>query len=190
VNGAGLLTVAAGLVALGIGALRLGWRRRSSWAFAPTGWAMAALGLLLLAFQNGAWGLAVGGLVGSATALLLLAHAGLRDRPAPAGPVRSSRTTLRLHEDGHLQLGRRVLTFLLVVPGAMAASMAAGLAAQALTRAAGWTEPDSTALGLFAFPTAWALLATVMMLRNGAVSMTRPLAATLAASGILIWIAT
>lgn len=186
-SGSEVFIIGVALVAVGIGALRLGWSRARGRLTTPLGWASVGLGLVLLASRDGAWGLAVGGLVGSTAAFVLVAHAWC-SRPAQTAG-RPPRSTLRLHEEGRLHLGRRLLTFLLVVPAAMAVSLAAGLAAQALGRAAGWAEADSTALGLFVFPLAWALLAATMMVRTGPLAMLKPLSGTLAASAILFWIA-
>lgn len=183
-----LIVIGAGLIASGVGALRLAWGRARAGPATPIGWAAIALGLVLLASREGAWGLAVGGLIGSAAAFALLAYAWWRDLPARAA-ARTGRTTLRLHEGGRLHLGRRFLTFLLVVFAAMGASVAAGVAAQAFGRAVGWTEADSNTLGLFVFPVAWTLLATVMMLRTSSVAMAKPIVGTLAASGVLMLMA-
>lgn len=176
----------AALVAAGIGALRFGWGRREGRLTAPIGWAAILLGLLVLAIAEGAWGLAIGGLTGSAAAFLLLVFAWARAPSGRAAPARAPTASLRLLEEGQLRIGRRLLTFLLVVPAAMAAAMLGGLAATRLGAAAGWDEGDSIAFGLFVFPVLWAALATWMMVRTGPAAMVKPLGGVAAAAGAIL----
>lgn len=122
------------------------------------GWALMFMGAALALAGDGAWGLAVASLAGMAAASLLLAHAGWT---APAGKARASdRKAHMLPEKGEpRQLGRRLLTFLITVPLAFAASLLAALGARALAGMAGWSDADGNAMALLLLPLLWGILA-------------------------------
>lgn len=176
------------LVAAGILSVRIGWGRRQGGRFVALGWAAVIAGLALLAARDGAWGLAVGAVVATLAASLLLGQAALSSAPAPARNARTAAPSVLLRSGGGVGVLRRLAVFILVIPVGAIASALAALAAQAAARQAGWPESDSTAFGLFAFPVVWAILVTLLMLRPGPKSMLAPLAVTLAASGGLFWI--
>lgn len=185
---AALIPVGMASVATGILTLRLGWKRGQGQWWAPAGWAALALGTIILAARDGAWGLAVAGLTGSGAAFLILSHSLLAGGAESKAGERATRTTLRLEQAGSGRLLPRISVFLLVTLGAFIASVAVGLAAQALGRKIGWAEADSVTAGLLIFPVAWVLLVTAMMMRTGPRAMLKPLGATLAVSAGLFFL--
>ncbi len=160
------MTGAAPLVWLGIVAmvgavlmLRHAWGLpRRSVAWNTLAWALMLAGAGLALAGDGAWGLAIAALVGMATAAGLLAHAGWT---APRGKGRAStRKVGMLPEKGEPRhLGRRLATFLLVVPLGFVASLLLALGARALAGLAGWNDADGNVLTLLLLPLAWGLLA-------------------------------
>lgn len=149
---------AAGLVAAVL-QLRRAWSlpRRSAMQNG-IGWALMLVGAALALAGNGAWGLAVAALFGMAAAALLLAHAGWT---APKGKGRASdRKAHMLPEKGEPRhIGRRLLTFILTVPLAFAASLLAALGVRALAGMAGWSDADGNAMTLLLLPLLWGFLA-------------------------------
>lgn len=149
---------AAGAVAAVL-QLRRAWSlpRRSA-AANGIGWALMLAGAALALAGDGAWGLAVASLAGMTSAALLLAHAGWS---APKGKGRASdRKAHMLPEAGEPRhIGRRLLTFLLTVPLAFAASLLAALGARSLAGIAGWSDADGNAMTLLLVPLLWGILA-------------------------------
>lgn len=129
-------------------------------------WALMLAGTVLSLAGEGAWGLAVASLGGMATAALLIAHAGW---VAPRGKARASeRRAHMLPESGEPHhVGRRLLTFLFVVPLGFAASLLAALGMRALAGMAGWSDADGNAMALLLLPVLWALLAFWLLMRPG-----------------------
>lgn len=157
--------------------LRAAWSRKHRSAPANA----MCWGLLLLALALGwgaarAWGMAVVSLAATGCAFLLLGHAALA---APAG--KASASTRRVHmlpEKGEsLRLWRRIATFILCVPVALAVALLLALAARALTDSAGWAEADSNVLALFLMPLCWALLLFALLMSQGRRGQARLLAA-------------
>jgi hypothetical protein len=170
-------------VALGVLALRAGWG--ASRAPVAIGWLLIVLGLGALAARTGAWGLAFGATIAMLAAFLLLGREALATpaRRASPGGARSGETLPRPRLTG---LGRRTAVFLLVVPMGFAATQLLAFGAQAAARRAGWVEADATTLALLLQPTAWAVLASIQVMRAGPVAMIVPvLLCTLA--GLLLW---
>ncbi|SKB75550.1 hypothetical protein [Sphingopyxis flava] len=122
------------------------------------GWALMLLGSLLALAGDGAWGLAVASLFGMACAALLLAHAAWT---SPRGKARASeRKAHALPEPGEPRhIGRRLITFLLTIPLAFAASLLAALGARALFAMAGLNDADGNAIALLLLPLLWGALA-------------------------------
>lgn len=171
------MTVAVSLVwpgsiamVAGVAALRHAWGRpRRSTLRNASAWGLVLVGAGLALAGNGAWGLAVAALAGMATAAALLAHAGWS---APHGRGRAStRKVNMLPGPGEpLHLGRRIATFLLIVPLGFATSLLAALGARALAAMAGWSEANANALALALLPLAWGLLSSwlIMLPRRSA----------------------
>lgn len=184
------MTIALALVAAASGVLlvRLGWGRDGGATRVGLGWALVALGLGVLVWRDGAWGLALGGSVAILAAMVVLSHAAITaPRPRKATPVRDSVTTVALHSESRAALGRRVLVFLITVPGAAAASMLVALAAQTLARAGGWGEANAGVAGLAAFPIAWAIVTTLVMLKDRVTQMAGIVAVVAIPSAALFW---
>lgn len=146
--------------------LRFAWSRqhRSAPANAIC-WGLLFLALAMGWGAAGAWGLAVVSLAATACAFLMLGRAAIT---APAGRVSAStRRVDMLPEKGEpLHLWRRIATFLLCVPVAMAISLLLALAARVLANAAGWTEADSNVLALFLMPLFWSLLLFALLMTH------------------------
>lgn len=184
------MTIAIALVAAAFGVflIRLGWGRDGGGARVGAGWGLIAVGLGALAWRDGAWGLALGGSVAILAAMVALAHAAITaPRPRKATVIRDSATTVALHSESWTGLGRRMLVFLLAVPGAAAASMLIALAAQTLARAGGWGEANAGAAGLVAFPVAWAVVTTLVMLKDRVMHMIRIVAIAAIPSAAVFW---
>lgn len=184
------MTIGLALIAAGTGVLlvRLGWGREHGGAYIAIGWASIAGGLIVLTARDGTWGLASGASVAMLVALGALSHAAITaPRPRKAMPVRDGVTTVALHSESWAGLGRRIFVFLLAVPGAAAASMLVALAAQTLARAAGWGEANAGVAGLAAFPVAWAVVTTLMMLKDRVMHMIRIVAFATIPSAALFW---
>lgn len=161
--------LAASLPAIAIAMLlvRLGWTGRRDVALA--GWALAMATLGLLAWQDGAWGLATGTVVGMAAAMALVLHAGSTS-PAKAGraPRQAPAVAIpRLPGD----VARRLAVFALTVPLAFAAAQWLAFAAQTMARARGVDAADALALMLFLQPLLWGVIVTVQMTRAGPMRM-------------------
>lgn len=156
---ASLVWIGAAAIVAAVLQLRRAWSlpRRSA-AANGIGWALMLAGAALALAGDGAWGLAVASLCGMTSAALLLAHAGWT---APKGKGRASdRKAHMLPETGEpLALGRRILTFLITVPLAFAASLLAALGARALAGLAGWSDADGNAMTLLLLPLLWGVLA-------------------------------
>ena len=154
---------AAGAVAAVLQLRRAWGLPRRSAAANGVGWALLLVGVAFALAGDGAWGLAVASLAGMTTAALLLTHAGWT---APASKARASdRKAHMLPEQGEPRaLGRRLLTFLLTVPLAFAASLLAALGARALAGIAGWSDADGNAMTLLLVPLLWGILAFALLM--------------------------
>lgn len=184
------MTTGLALIAAGTGVLlvRLGWGRENGGAHIAIGWASIAGGLVMLIARDGAWGLALGASVATLVALGVLSHAAITaPRPRKSVPLRDGMTTVTLHSESWTGLGRRLLVFLLVVPGAAAASMLVALAVQTLARAGGWGEANAGVAGLATFPVAWAAVTTLVMLKDRVTQMVRIVVIAALPSAALFW---
>lgn len=152
-------------------------------------WALMLAGTILALAGNGAWGLAIASLCGMAAAALLLAYAGWTAPPSKARA--SDRKVHMLPEKGDPRhIGRRLLTFLITVPLAFAASLLVALGARALTYLAGWSDADGNAMTLLLLPLLWGILAFWLLMLPHRRAQFAWLAA-LATTGLgLIWIGT
>jgi Ca2+/Na+ antiporter len=177
-----VVIVALLLIAAGIIAVRVGWSgpNRLAWA----GWAAAVAGLVALTLRDGAWGLAIGTVAGSAIALVLVLYAGWVSPARPRRPAREAPAAVlpRRWPD----VARRVAVFVLVVPVAFVAAQWLTFGAQAIARRGGMGEADATALALFLQPTLWGVLMTVQMTRANLARMIAP-PAVAAVLGTMLW---
>lgn len=163
----GTLLWLAALLAIGtIGVLRFAWAQpRRSAALNSAGWALLAAAVIAGASAAGAWGVAMASLwaMGAAAVLLGFAVIGSEAREGRA-PKRGVGMLPAAGEE--LRLGRRFGTFAIVVPGALAASIAFAIGLRAIALFAGWSEAGSNALALFTVPIAWGILATVLLMQQ------------------------
>lgn len=148
--------------------LRVGWARHErSIPINLIGWSLMAVAALTAWRGDGAWGVAVATLAGMGAALALLTHA---VATAPAGKTTAAASNRRaglLPEGAEpLALGRRIATFLIVVPGALIASIALAVAARAMAMGLGAVEADGNAIAFFTAPLAWAILAFLLLLQS------------------------
>lgn len=154
--------------ALGVGAvavLRYAWAlpRRVAAANAA-GWLLVVASVVCGALYAGAWGISVAALVTTAAACMALAVAGATSPRGRAAPVKERSGTGAQARQGRA-IGRRVTTFLLVMPGAFLAALALGLAMRGLGTMLGWGEADAIVAALFTVPLAWAVLAVVLLMQ-------------------------
>lgn len=150
----------------GVAVLRHAWGlplRSATWNGA--GWALLVLAVVLGWQAAGAWGVAVAVLVATVAAFAALAVAGARSPPGRAAPPKRRAHVL---PDGAepLRLVRRLVTFLLVVPGGWLAALALGLGLRALGILLGWGEANANVAALFAVPIAWAMFATIVLMQT------------------------
>jgi hypothetical protein len=151
-NGTPLIIVGAIAAAAAIGVLRLSWSRSvRSAPLNALGWGLLVLAAVLGWQGAGAWGAAVVALVGMATALAILAIAAAT---APTGrALASSRRVRMLPEAGEpRRIGRRLGTFLIVLPLALLVSLGLAVVVRAIASLAGASEADSVTLAFFAHP--------------------------------------
>jgi hypothetical protein len=162
----GLLIAAGASAACGSAALRFAWslpKRSPAWNSA--GWGLFALGVVLGWVSAGAWGTAVASLFGMAAALLILAYA------AGSAPTTTNKASNRragaLPESGEpWQLGRRIVTFLIVVLVAMIVSVGLALAARGLVAWSGAGDANANVASFFVMPLAWTLLAFAVLMEE------------------------
>ena len=178
--------IAIGLIlaAVGLVLVRLGWEARRP--LAAAGWTAVIAALVLLAATAGAWGIAMGGVVAIATALLLVLAAGctspVKTRRAPREAP--SVSIPRRPRD----MMRRAAVFLLVVPVGFVAAQWLAYGAQAPARHGGLGDSDATVLTLFLQPVLWLAIMAVQMTRADARRMVAaPAVAALA--GTMLWAA-
>lgn len=155
------------LVALaGIMLLRVAWGRplRSVPVLAAA-WALLAAGLVLGAWANGAWGLSIVSLSAMGGAFAILVQAAITSK---RGKDRPSERRANILPDGDepLFIGRRMLTFLLAVPLAMAVALLIALAGRVVAGWSGWHEANANVLTLFLLPVCWAILAFALLMTS------------------------
>jgi uncharacterized membrane protein len=148
----------------GMALLRYAWSRpKRSLRLNAIAWMLLASAMVVGAAMEGMWGVAIEFLVGMATAFAILIHAVWA---APASKVKpSNRRANMLPEPGQpLRLGRRVLTFLIVVALGMLAAVGYAMGARWLAELAGAGEADANVTALFVMPLAWTFVAFFMMM--------------------------
>lgn len=164
-NGTWLIVAGAVAAAAAVAVLRLSWSRRARSALLNAlGWGLIAFAAVLGGAGAGAWGVAVVALVGMAAAALALAVAAAT---SPTGKAKASNRRVKmLPETGEpRRIGRRVATFLIVVPLALIVSLGLAVVVRALADLAGASEADSVTLAFFTTPFAWAILAHVLLIQ-------------------------
>ncbi|MHA6723749.1 hypothetical protein [Sphingomonas sp. RS2018] len=162
--------------------VRAGWAGRVR--LAHTGWAVAAAALLALMWRDGAWGLAIGIVAGSVTALALVLYAAWI---SPAKVRRPSREAPAITIPYRLpDILRRLAVFVLAVPVAFAAAQWLVFGAQAFARHAGVGESDATVLTLALQPVLWGAIVVAQLTRANAARMIAP-PAVAALVGTLLW---
>lgn len=145
------------------GLLRLSWgRAMRSIGLNAGAWALMIVGLAIGGAAHGAWGMAVVTLAAMLTAFAALAHAGFGDSAKPQRA--STRRANILPERAPLRLGRRVVTFMMTGPLALAAAMLACMAVRLSMRLAGAHAADGTMTALMLLPLFWAVLIAAMLM--------------------------
>ncbi|WBH18066.1 hypothetical protein [Sphingomonas radiodurans] len=174
---AGLLMMVAAMVLV-----RVGWGGQR--VYGAIGWGLAVAALVLLAARDGAWGIAIGVVAGTATALAIVLHAGMLSPARALRPAREAPAISLPRRRGDLL--RRLGVFALVVPAAFAAAQWLAFGAHAAARGAGAPEADATAIMLFLQPIAWMAIMAWQMTRDGPSRMILPPAAA-ALLGTILW---
>jgi len=161
-----LWIVAIGGALGGIAVLRAAWAQATRLpVLTVAGWGLLAVSTLAGGALGGAWGVAAAWMAAMAVALVAMAH-------AAATAPRSARASAPTRKAGiappgePLHLGRRALTFLIAVPLALASSIAFAIGLRAALVLAGAGEANANAVGLFAVPLAWGILACVVLMRE------------------------
>ena len=150
----------------GVTLLRVAWGRplRSA-PLLCAAWALVAAGLVQGAWANGAWGLSIVSLSAMGAAFAVLALAIVTSKP---GKDRPSERWANILPDGagSLFIGRRIFTFLLAVPLAMAAALLIALGGRAVAGWSGWHEANANVLAIFLLPVCWAILAFALLMTS------------------------
>jgi hypothetical protein len=165
-DGTSFLVAGAAAIAAAIVVLRISWARKArSITLNTLGWGLLAAALVLGWHGAGAWGAAVVSLVGMVAAAIALGIAALT---APPGKQKASNRRVKmLPEKGEpKQIGRRVATFLIVVPLSLLVSLGLAVVVRAIADLAGASEADSMTLAFFATPFLWAILAHVLLIQQ------------------------
>jgi len=162
-----LLTAGSIAAAGGAAALRFAWSlRRRSLAWNGVGWGLFALAAALGWLSAGAWGTAVAALAGMAAALLLLAYAAATAPPSANGKASNRRVGALREGREPWRLGRRIGTFLIVVPIAMIVSVGLALALRGVLAWSGAGEANANVASFFVMPLAWALLGFTLLMEE------------------------
>ncbi len=159
---AGLASAVAALLVL-----RVSWARPGrSRLLNAAGWLLLAISVAAGSVLAGAWGITVMALWAMGAAFVLLAVAAWKSPPARRKA--SGRRAGMLPEAGEpLRLGGRVITFLLVVLGAMISSIALAITTRWIALLAGTAEANANVLALFAAPLGWTILAFLILMTDG-----------------------
>jgi hypothetical protein len=165
-DGTSLIVAGAIAATVAVAVLRASWARpKRSVSLNALGWGLIALAAVFGWQGAGAWGASIVALVGMGAATVALAVAAAS---APPGKTRASNRRVRmLPEQGEpKQIGRRLVTFLIVVPLALLVSLGLAVVVCALADLAGASEADSVTLAFFATPLVWAILTHVMLIQQ------------------------
>lgn len=159
-----LLWLACGLGAGAVGVLRHAWALpQRSVGLNAAGWGLIIVSIVVGWHHGGAWGVSVAALTTTAAAFVALTIAGLSSPAGRASPSR--RRAGMLPQNGEpRRIGRRVGTFLLVIPGGFLAALALAIAARELALRLGAWEADANVIAFFVVPLGWALLTTALLM--------------------------
>lgn len=162
--GSVLLWLACAAGAGGVGVLRYAWAlpRRSS-AANTAGWLLLLASVIFGWSQGGAWGVAVAALVTTAAAFVALTVAGVTSPAGRAAPRKRADRAVRADENR--AIGRRIATFMLVIPGGFVASIAVGVAMRGAGTLLGWGEANANVAAIFSVPLSWAVLVVVLLMQ-------------------------
>lgn len=160
----GSLFAGSALAIVAVAVLRFSWGQQGrSVVLNAAGWVFGATALIMGWAAAGAWGASMVPLWAMGAACAVLAWEALR---TPAGRTKASswRAGMMPESPAPLRLGRRVLTFALVVVAALASSVAFALGVRWLAAALGAGEADANVLALFAAPLVWTVLAFMLLM--------------------------
>lgn len=163
-GGEGLVVAGSALAVNAVAVLRYSWGTRGrSRSLNAVGWALALAALAAGCAGAGAWGATVVSMWAMGAACAVLAWAAWR---APAGRAKASnrRAGMMPEGSGPLHIGRRLLTFALVVLVGFAASVGFALGVRWLAASLGAGDADANVLALFAAPTVWTVLAFLLLM--------------------------
>jgi hypothetical protein len=165
-DGTAILLAGAAAITAGIAVLRVSWaRKKRSAPLNALGWGLIAAALVFGWQGAGAWGASVVSLVGMGVATILL---GVAAATAPSGKAKASNRRVKmLPEQGEpKQIGRRIATFLIVVPLALIVSLGLAVVVRAIADLLGASNADSIVLAFFATPFLWAILAHMLLIQQ------------------------
>ncbi|MXO66355.1 hypothetical protein [Altericroceibacterium endophyticum] len=162
--------------------LRLGWHRKSGWIMG--GWALLTMAAVLLTFEYGAWGLAIGTCAAIASASVLLAVAALR---TPAGRLAKGRLPERKarRAPDWPDIARRWGVFIITFPLTLLATLFLAVRMEAFAVASGSSEANSMATAVIAAPIIWTIAMSWQMLCGTLFRMALAPAALFLAGGAL-----
>ncbi|OWK30520.1 hypothetical protein [Sphingomonas mucosissima] len=179
-----LLAGAAAASIVAIGVLRLAWSRpRRSTALNNVGWAMLLAASIIAGVHSGAWGISIAAIFAMAAALLWLAHAALLSPSSPGAKVSNRRVRMLPEGSEPLQLGRRLVTFLMIAVAAALISTAVAIGVRALVLLVGAAEADANVAALAAMPLAWTVLSYVLLMKEAHAAQGRVLLTWAVAGG-------
>ncbi|WP_306093577.1 hypothetical protein [Qipengyuania flava] len=162
--GGGLMWLAAALAVAGILLLRASWARPvRSTPLNLCAWLALLAAAIVGGVEAGAWGMAVTALVATGAAMLLLAKA-VFEQPRWKRPAKQPREVDGSGNDPKTGLSRRIVTFLLAGPIALAVSTLFALAARIALIATGASEADGNVAVLGLVPLVWPILAFALLM--------------------------
>ncbi|WP_184075032.1 hypothetical protein [Sphingomonas prati] len=157
------LWVACALGAGAVGVLRGARsleRRASGWN--SLGWGLIVASVLSGWAAAGAWGVSVAALVTMGAAFVALTVAAIR---CPRGRAVAAGRRVAVQAREPRAIGRRVTTFVMVMPGGFAAAILLALGLRWLGLAVGWGEANANVAALYAVPVGWAVLITILLMQ-------------------------
>lgn len=177
--GDALLIAACASAVGGSTVLRHSWalpKRSAAWNGA--GWGLFALSAVLGWWSAGAWGVSVAALCAMVAAYAILAQVGIVTPVKAAGKASNRRVGAMPERGEPWHLGRRIVTFLIVVVLAWIVSIGLALASHKLLAALGAAPADAIVAAFFVLPLAWGLLAFFLLMEERRVAQWRLLGVT------------
>lgn len=163
-SGAALIWLSGAFAVAAVIVLRLSWGRPArSWGINAAGWGLLLAGLIVAASEAGAWGVAVASLSATGAAMVLLSKA-VFEQPRWARPAKPLRQPGRVDMGEGSSVGHALVTFTIVGPLALIASVLVALFSRLALLASGAVEADGNVAVLGLVPLVWPILAFALLM--------------------------